>query len=63
VAAIPAQLDGGVPVFFPIGPDLPPGRYELEGRIAATSPRWLSLSRTTPGVTEKLKLTSQHNIY
>jgi hypothetical protein len=63
VAAAPAQLDDGAPVFFPVGPDLPPGRYDLEVRVAAESPRWLSLSRTTPGLAETLKLTSQHRTH
>jgi hypothetical protein len=59
VAVTPAQLDVGQPLFIPIGPDVPPGQHELEVTIAATTPRWLSLSRTTPGVTEKLEFASQ----
>jgi hypothetical protein len=62
VASSPAQLDDGQPLFFPVGQDLPPGPYVLEVRIAAASPRWLSLSRTTPGLAEKLNLTSQHRV-
>jgi hypothetical protein len=63
VAGATAQLDDGQAVFFPVGPDLPPGQYELEVKIAAASPRWISLSRTTPGLAEKLKLSSQHSLY
>src|SRR5262249_35750400 len=63
VADATAQLDDGQPVFFPIGPDLPPGQYEVQVKIAAASPRWLSLSRTTPGLAEQLKLTSEQKIY
>jgi hypothetical protein len=58
VGATPAQLDGGQAVFFPVGADVPPGEHELEVRISASSTRWLSLSRTTPGIAEKLEITS-----
>ena len=63
VGTAPAQLDDGVPLFFPMGPDLPPGTYEIEVRVEAPTPRWLSLSRTTPGLTEKLSVTLQHLSY
>jgi hypothetical protein len=62
VAASSVQLDDGEFVFFPVGPDLPPGRYDLEVQFAGASRHWLSLSRTTPGLAEKLQLTSQHGI-
>ena len=62
VAATPAALDEGQPVFLPIGPDFPPGRYDVEV-IAPPSPRWLSLSRTTPGLAEKLSLSSPQHVY
>lgn len=60
VAALPAQLDDGQPLFLQVGPDVPPGQHELEVSIAADSPRWLSLSRTTPGQVEKLEIASKH---
>lgn len=63
VAGAPAQLDEGEPVFFPIGPDLPPGPYRIEVSVAGASPHWLTLCRTTPGLAEKLKLTTQQNLY
>jgi hypothetical protein len=63
VANATAQLDDGQPVFFPIDEDLPPGDYQVEVRVTAASPRWLSLSRTTPGVAEKLKLTLQQKLF
>jgi hypothetical protein len=63
VANATAQLDDGQPVFFPIDEDLPPGDYQIEVKVAADSPRWLSLSRTTPGVAEKLKLTLQQKLF
>lgn len=62
VATTAAGLDDGQPVFFPMGSDLAPGEYRLEVRVAAASPRWLSLSRTTPGLAEKLSLTSEHRV-
>jgi hypothetical protein len=63
VAATPAQLDDGQPLFFPMGPDLPPGQYEVEVSVVAPAPRWFSLSRTTPGLAEKLALTLQRSQY
>jgi hypothetical protein len=63
VSGTPALLDEGEPVFFPIGPDLPPGRYQVEVRVTAPSVRWLSLSRTTPGVAEKLRLSTPQHVY
>jgi hypothetical protein len=62
VAAPPAQLDDGQSLFFRVGSDLPPGQHELEVAIVAASPRWLSLSRTTPGLTEDLRLTSKRRV-
>jgi hypothetical protein len=53
VAATPAQLDDGQPVFLRVGSDVPPGEHEIEVAMATSSPRWLSLSRTTPGLAEK----------
>lgn len=63
VGGAPARLDQGEPVFFPIGPDLPPGPYRIEVSVAGASPHWLTLCRTTPGLAERLKLTSQQNLY
>jgi len=60
-----SQLNDGEPIFFPIGTDLPPGRYNLKVKISGgpqQSARWLSLTRTTPGLAEKLKLTTQNTI-
>jgi len=57
VPAQPGQLDDGQPVFLSVGPDLPPGQYEIEVHINATPPRWVTLSRTTPGLAEKLAIT------
>jgi len=62
VAVTPAQLDDGQPLFLRVGSDLPPGQHELQVAIVATSPRWLSLSRTTPGLAEKLELTSKRRV-
>jgi hypothetical protein len=56
VAAADPLLDEGQPLFLPMGPDLPPGLYELELKVKASGARWVSLSRTTPGVAEKLSL-------
>jgi len=58
VAATPSWLDDGQPVFLRVGQDVPPGQHEVEVIVRSTSPRWLSLSRTTPGVVEKLELSS-----
>lgn len=58
VAATPARLDDGQPVFLRVASDVPPGLHELLVTVAATSPRWLSLSRTMPGMAEKLELSS-----
>jgi hypothetical protein len=63
VATAAAGLDDGQPLFFPMGSDLSPGEYKLEVRVASSSPHWLSLSRTTPGLAEKLSLTSQPRTY
>jgi hypothetical protein len=60
VAATPARLDDGQPLFLPLGPDLPPGAYTVEVEVSGDSPRWLSLSRTTPGLAEKLVLGMDH---
>jgi hypothetical protein len=62
VAAAPAQLDDGQSVFLRVGSDLPPGRHELEVAVLGSSPRWLSLSRTTPGLAEKLELNSKRRV-
>jgi hypothetical protein len=62
VAANGAPLDDGQSVFLPVGPDLPVGRHELEVAVVAASPRWLSLSRTTPGLAEKFELTSKRRV-
>ncbi len=59
MAANTAQLDDGQPLFFPINPDVPPGRYQLELTVNSASPRWLSLSRTTPGLAETATLLLQ----
>jgi hypothetical protein len=59
VGGTPSVLDDGQFVFIPVGPDMPPGNYELEISVAASSPRWLSLSRTTPGRTDQLELVSK----
>ena len=59
VAANTARLDDGQPVFFPINPDLPPGPYQLELTVSSAAPRWLSLSRTTPGLAESANLLLQ----
>jgi hypothetical protein len=63
IADGPTSLDAGQPVFFPIGSDLPPGDYKVEVTVAAATPHWLSLSRTTPGLSEKLNLTLQRPLY
>jgi hypothetical protein len=63
VAATPAQLDDGRPLYFPVGTDVPPGEHQLEVIINAPSPRWLSLSRTTPGIAERLEITSTRAAY
>ena len=63
VAAAPAQLDDGQPVFLTLGADVPPGEHEIEIALSASSPRWLSLSRTTPGLTEKLEVTASRVVY
>lgn len=60
VATTAAGLDDGQPLFFPLGSDLPPGEYKIEVQVAASSLRWVSLSRTTPGLAEKLSLTLEH---
>ena len=60
VATTEAGLDDGQPLFFPLGSDLPPGEYRIEVQVASSSPRWVSLSRTTPGLAEKLSLTLEH---
>jgi len=46
-------------VVFPVGPDVPPGAHELEVTVVAPSARWFTLSRTTPGLAEKVELTSK----
>ncbi len=53
----PMQLDDGQAIFLPIGPDFPPGQYEIEVQVNTTAPRWVALSRTTPGLAEKLAIT------
>jgi len=63
VAANLAQLDEGQPLFVPLGPDLPPGPYTLEVTVSAESARWLYLSRTTPGLAEKLALSLEHRSF
>ncbi len=63
VAAAHSRLDEGWPVFFPVGADVPPGQYTLEIILGSDSPRWLSLSRTTPGVAETLALALQHRAF
>lgn len=62
VAATPSQLDDGQPVYLRVGSDLPPGEHELEVTVLTDSPRWLSLSRTTPGLAEKLELSSKRRV-
>ncbi|MCS7337183.1 MAG: hypothetical protein NZ739_02960 [Verrucomicrobiae bacterium] len=57
VSVPPYQLDEGQAVFVPVGPDVPPGQYELEVHLDAVLPRWVLLSRVTPGVAEKLVVT------
>jgi hypothetical protein len=59
IGATPARLDDGQPVFFPIGSDFPPGQYMIEVAVETDKPCWLSLSRTTPGVADKLVLSLQ----
>ena len=63
ISAAPALLDAGQPVFFTIGSDLPPAHYEVEVKVAAATPHWLSLSRTTPGLIEKLSFTQERPLY
>lgn len=62
VAGSPAELDEGQPVFLTIGPDMPPGPYTLAVTVTAPSPRWLSLSRTTPGLAERIEFASQRHV-
>jgi hypothetical protein len=45
----PGALDLGQPMFVPIGADMPPGTYRLEIDVVCHWPRWLTVSRTTPG--------------
>ncbi len=59
VSATLSQLDQGMPVFFPVAADVPPGQYIVEVAVHSDAPRWLSLSRTTPGLSEKLALSLQ----
>ena len=58
VSAAAAELDAGRLVFLPVESDVPPGLHELELQILASTPRWVSLSRTTPGFSPTLKLAS-----
>jgi hypothetical protein len=64
VAAASAHLDDGRPLFVIVGSDFPPGRHELEVAMgsADSGNRWLTLSRTTPGLAEKLRLTSERRV-
>jgi hypothetical protein len=59
VAGTPSALDDGQTLFIPVGTDMPPGQYEIEVTVSAPSPRWLSLSRTTPGLAEQLEFVSK----
>jgi hypothetical protein len=58
VAGAPARLDEGQAIFLSVGPDVPPGAHTLKVKVAADAPRWVSLSRTTPGLESKLRWVS-----